>query len=987
MLIDNKIKESTVLTGFIGKKALVYHRTGKGNRNVDDIKKIIQSIIKNGFSPGSGDFYCPGLYATGDKASQFKGDMSGYGIGIIEFSVDLQGILLFDYRLTKPVYGRTLGIDEQLRLLGIKNNNKLIQALSDDLLWTVEGGDAKRISANRAKEIWTGLILNYSAKSGGSNYSSIQQAVQQLYPQPRASRDPNEPGPLELYLECTPKDLQEARMIARNNKITGIALSGGHDGNVLVVYEKAVKSKVKITQWGIFSPDDPDATDERNMAVPWQPASAEVTPTELLIGGLRRVGYPSSGNFGEAYLEGIEKTGLAEGVDFIKTNFKNVGNPKSLFRDMSICFFRDKKYFIVGGKWLRGECNADYFGRSTLVSRQLQLAGKSEIDDKDNPVFVGGTFTGKEFTGIFKGGVFKGEKFSGLFVGGVIDLDSKIEWTDSAQVDNSPESKKLKRSILINGVLHELPDTLPSTMSAYIKMVQAGGLNSSDAVSTDASLMSAIQRTSAYPIDVLFIDNDWRGSKDISSGLASFKKAYPWLFAKGQRLRVMNIKIRVTKDKIILEEGILMQGGYYFDEYGKKVEVKGGEIRSYNIFEGILVGGAYSNGSFRGKFESGVFNLDKAIWESKVNYIPVISANINILYKNRDIVLDEKAFLFPDASGKNPLFPTFEHVLNGIKTGLYFSTIANYEKTLKNAKKGLGKPPILLSKAGMAIVKQGLNATNLDDEEWDQIIDESFVDSFNILNYLENRNIKITPEEGLMLYENICLKSPFLFELAEDELSRKPSVEQLIEASYMLDNLNDEEQLALYELFKASYVKATGASFDQEDFNWRAANWIFLGIPPKNSDVSQAGGIAIRKQLSNQMYKLCASFGNFRAIFKGFEELKQRYGHFPIWGFVTDEIKRMIIKRDKDFCSLPGVVVKAMEGIIKKISNGEVKSVGLDGSLMVETPAGLMKKFFTVNKVYLAWLIDSVEDPKNASRLPMPQAALTPLLALIKTLI
>lgn len=261
------LRESGLETGFSGKKAVVYHRTGKGRRDADSIKKTIQSIITNGFSPGSGDFYTPGLYATGDKASQYKDDMSGYGLGIIEFSVSLKGILIFDYRLTKPVYGKVTGLDEQLRGLGIKGN-RLFEALSLDLLWTVEGGDAKRISADRAKQIWTGLILHYRAKAGGRSYDSIEDAVNTLYPKPKSSFDPNNPGPYELYLQCTPKDLQEARLLAKKSSIAGIALSGGHDGNVLVVYEKALKTHARVTQWGIFSPDDPSASNESMMAVP-----------------------------------------------------------------------------------------------------------------------------------------------------------------------------------------------------------------------------------------------------------------------------------------------------------------------------------------------------------------------------------------------------------------------------------------------------------------------------------------------------------------------------------------------------------------------------------------------------------------------------------------------------------------------------------------------------------------------------------------------
>jgi len=146
------------------------------------------------------------------------------------------------------------------------------------------------------------------------------------------------------------------------------------------------------------------------------------------------------------------------------------------------------------------------------------------------------------------------------------------------------------------------------------------------------------------------------------------------------------------------------------------------------------------------------------------------------------------------------------------------------------------------------------------------------------------------------------------------------------------------------------------------------------------------GGIAVRGQMSNDMFKLVAGFGGFRSVMKGFIELKQRHGSSSIWGFVTADIRKLLV-RDRDFRAVPGPVVKAMEAMIKKLSNGMVKSVGFDGSIMVETPGGLMKKYFVANRVYLKWLLDSVEDPRYASRIPIPQAVLAPLVSLVRAII
>jgi hypothetical protein len=55
--------------------------------------------------------------------------------------------------------------------------------------------------------------------------------------------------------------------------------------------------------------------------------------------------------------------------------------------------------------------------------------------------------------------------------------------------------------------------------------------------------------------------------------------------------------------------------------------------------------------------------------------------------------------------------------------------------------------------------------------------------------------------------------------------------------------------------------------------------------------------------------------------------------------------------------------------------------------MQVSTPAGMMKKYFVTNKDYIRWLLDSINDPANASRLPVPQAILTPLIGIIQKLI
>ena len=95
----------------------------------------------------------------------------------------------------------------------------------------------------------------------------------------------------------------------------------------------------------------------------------------------------------------------------------------------------------------------------------------------------------------------------------------------------------------------------------------------------------------------------------------------------------------------------------------------------------------------------------------------------------------------------------------------------------------------------------------------------------------------------------------------------------------------------------------------------------------------------------------------------------------------------MILRGNKDFVGLPGVVVKALENAIIKFSNGEVISVALDGTMKVRTPSGIITKVYVCNKAYIRWLVDAVSNPAMQSRLPVPQAVLKPLIGMVKALV
>jgi hypothetical protein len=542
-------------------------------------------------------------------------------------------------------------------------------------------------------------------------------------------------------------------------------------------------------------------------------------------------------------------------------------------------------------------------------------------------------------------------------------------------------------------------------MPAFLKAVEAG-LNASATQLPDDSLRDAIERTMAFKADTVMIADDWRGHKDITTAYNAFKVTYPWFFDKSRRQVWKDLpKILVTNDKIIVDRGVLFTGTVYYDIYNSPVIINGGIVDGNNTFEGILQAGVYNKGTFKGSVHGGVLNLDQSVWDPAATGKITAGKSIKIICKKKYVDIIPETFFIPDITGKKALYSGFGEVIKAIQHGTYQKITAELQKEIAIAKRGRGAAPKLLGRVNSYLKNLGVAqiddlGDDFSDEEYtdDEIakllasVDSEHRAEMTLAELYEDSRRIIWLSESNTAPESIVPPHEFFNEReianAIESQIRSRDLGILDESVYNYDDLSDTEQRRLFDVFRDSYRKATGAFFDTDDFGWRAAGWTFFGSPPDDKNPGgSVGGIAVRKQQSNGMIKLVASFGDFRSVLKGFDEFKSKYGNSPVWGIVTPEIQKLIIKHDKSFISLPGVVVKAMEGILRKISGGEVKSAGLNGVLKVSTPAGMMDKVFLANKAYANWLLDSISDPSNASRLPVPQAVLTPLIGIIQSLI
>jgi len=200
-------------------------------------------------------------------------------------------------------------------------------------------------------------------------------------------------------------------------------------------------------------------------------------------------------------------------------------------------------------------------------------------------------------------------------------------------------------------------------------------------------------------------------------------------------------------------------------------------------------------------------------------------------------------------------------------------------------------------------------------------------------------------------------------------------------SKFTLSDLTDAEQDELFNLFTASYQKATGASFSIDQFYSRASSWLFFGNYTMNG-----GGVAVRKQNQLNAFKLNACYGNPLAVAAGFKEMVRQYPTMPIWGAMTEDLAKMVVSRDKNFSKVPMVVVKA---VYKSLQNVSSDIVGISSKgIKVQTPAGVMEKVLVANKEYYKVILKSAEDPKYQSSVSAAaRIALKPALGILRMLV
>jgi len=352
---------------FKGRLEFAYHRTNETN---------IPSIVKNGFIPGYGDMYGKGWYMCYDLESQLNPIMTSYGNGVIKAQIFDKGVLIFDYNVSKELYGSKYTLVDQLIRQGIFPNEAAVPFFYKDM------SKACELSFQNPSQ---SAAIAYHCFVKGANASQYLMG-----------KNPRE------YSWGEGTSCLNSKGVPRINKITAIVFSGNHDGNVVVGYSP---NTVLPVAYAII--DESVCYDYKNGSIGLD--DIEFTPLkdyEIAEERARQARelYERLGALRNSSIISLDlRYNKMTAADFEK-NFRWIARDSKV-TNAEIVIDENGKFLFVGGSWDNGLWQGDQFG----------VADGRSFDGQ--PKFKGGVFTKGEFLGDWEFGKFIGGVFKGRWRG------------------------------------------------------------------------------------------------------------------------------------------------------------------------------------------------------------------------------------------------------------------------------------------------------------------------------------------------------------------------------------------------------------------------------------------------------------------------------------------------------------------------------------------------------------------------------------------
>ena len=176
--------------------------------------------------------------------------------------------------------------------------------------------------------------------------------------------------------------------------------------------------------------------------------------------------------------------------------------------------------------------------------------------------------------------------------------------------------------------------------------------------------------------------------------------------------------------------------------------------------------------------------------------------------------------------------------------------------------------------------------------------------------------------------------------------------------------LSDLEASKVYDVFRASYERETGAAWGEGKFLSRARGWDFHG--------DERGFVAVRRQRSG-MKKLVGAAGDPRRVSAAVRELAAGGG--PVWGAVSERLaragKRYGFIAPHTVPGGPMAIRARMSRVPPEVFGGAVPDVRRDGGIkLAYEDTGEAVKYLIGNKDYFARVVGLPEARDALARVP-----------------
>ena len=354
-----------VAEAFKGKLEYAYHRTSELN---------IPSIVKNGFIPGYGDMYGKGWYMCYDLESQLRPNMTSYGDGVIKTQIFDKGVLIFDYNVSKEMYGNKYTLVDQLVKNGIFKDESQVPAFYKEMSKACERS-----------------LANPPASADVAYHCFVRGANPIAY----------FGGKAREYSWGEGTSCLNGKGVPRINKITAIVFSGNHDGNVIVGYSP---NTVLPVAYAII-----------DSKVCYDYDAGKITLDDIQFTPLKD--YEIAEERARQARELYERLGVLRNSSIVSldlqckmTSSEFENKFKWITKDSKVTLAeivvdKDGKFIFIGGSWDNGLWQGDVFGNSNMTNIENQ------------PIFRGGIFTKGEFLGDWEFGKFLGGIFNGRWRG------------------------------------------------------------------------------------------------------------------------------------------------------------------------------------------------------------------------------------------------------------------------------------------------------------------------------------------------------------------------------------------------------------------------------------------------------------------------------------------------------------------------------------------------------------------------------------------